>query len=77
MNKKLMKILVCPVCKGRLSHSSAIFGSAIFGSTMLGSVLRKPGGNQLVCERDGLVFPVEDGVPMLNIHDARKLDTVK
>ena len=72
MNKKLMKILVCPVCKGRLSH-----GSAVFGSTMLGSVLHKRGSNQLICEHDGLVFPVDDGVPMLNIHDARKLDAVK
>jgi uncharacterized protein YbaR (Trm112 family) len=71
MNKKLMNILVCPVCKGKLRDSSVIFGS-----TMLGSVLGKR-GNELVCEYDGLVFPVDDGVPMLNMHDARKLDTVK
>ena len=32
---------------------------------------------KLVCERDGLVFPVDDGIPMLNVHDARRLDAVK
>ena len=57
MNKKLLHILVCPVCKGKLDLKGGLF---------------KKGEVRLECARDGLVFPVIDGIPMLNQYDAVK-----
>ena len=62
MNKQLLNILVCPLCKGKL----------VYRGSLLNSERRR-----LICEQDGLVFPVREGIPMLNLFDARKTRVVK
>ncbi|MDH5611984.1 MAG: Trm112 family protein [Gammaproteobacteria bacterium] len=57
MNKKLMKILVCPICKGKLEY--------------------KKKNNEMFCHRDGLAYPIRDGIPVLLEVDARKIETIK
>ena len=54
MNRKLLNILACPLCMGRLHYN------------------RKQA--ELVCRRDGLAFPIRNGVPVLLETDARKLE---
>ena len=54
MNRKLLSILACPVCNGRLHYNKK--------------------QAELVCRRDGLAFPIRNGIPVLLEMDARKLD---
>jgi len=51
MKKKLISILVCPLCKGPLQERSR--------------------DKELICEKDGLAFPVRNGIPVLLRSDAR------
>lgn len=53
MKNKLKSILVCPLCKGVLTHKS-----------------RK---NELICEKDKLVYVIRNGIPVLLNADARSL----
>ncbi|MBL4711002.1 MAG: Trm112 family protein [Gammaproteobacteria bacterium] len=53
MKKKLISIVVCPLCKGPLQNHSR--------------------QKELVCEKDGLAFPVRNGIPVLLRSDARQL----
>ena len=55
MNKKLMQILVCPVCKGKLQY------------------IKKQ--NEMLCQKDGLAYPVREGVPVLLKVDTRKVES--
>ena len=55
MNKKLMRILACPVCKGELEY------------------IKK--NDEMLCQRDGLAFPVREGIPVLLDVDARKVES--
>ena len=55
MNKKLMQILVCPVCKGKLQY------------------IKKQ--NEMLCQKDGLAYPVREGIPVLLKVDARKVES--
>lgn len=54
MDKKLLEILVCPVCKGRLDYDKK--------------------NNELICQKDGLAYPVRDGIPVMLESDARRLN---
>ncbi|GMR01011.1 MAG: Trm112 family protein [Gammaproteobacteria bacterium] len=54
MKKKLLSILVCPLCKGPLIHKSR--------------------QKVLICEKDKLVYPIRNGIPVLLDADARKID---
>jgi len=54
MNKKLVPLLVCPVCKGKLEH------------------VKKT--DEMLCQRDGLAYPIRSGVPVLLEVDARKIE---
>ncbi|MDH5765793.1 MAG: Trm112 family protein [Gammaproteobacteria bacterium] len=54
MDKKLLELLVCPVCKAKLSYD------------------KKAG--ELICQADGLAYPVRDGIPVMLENEARKLD---
>lgn len=45
MDHKLLDILVCPICKGRLQINAEKTG--------------------LVCRADKLVFPIDDGIPIM------------
>lgn len=42
---KLLEIIACPVCKGKLDYNKA--------------------EQQLVCQFDKLVYPINDGIPVL------------
>jgi uncharacterized protein YbaR (Trm112 family) len=53
MDKKLLEILACPLCKGEL----------IFD--------RKT--NELLCKVDRLAYPIRDDIPVMLVHEARKL----
>jgi uncharacterized protein len=57
METRLLNLLVCPLCKGPLEH------------------LRPPQQPQveLVCNADGLAFPVRDGIPIMLESEARAL----
>ena len=55
MDHKLLDILVCPVCKGRLQMN--------------------PDKNGLVCRADKLVFPIEEGIPVMLESEAKPLES--
>jgi uncharacterized protein YbaR (Trm112 family) len=55
MDHKLLDILVCPVCKGRLQINATKTG--------------------LVCRADKLVFPIEDGIPIMLQSQSKPLDS--
>ena len=58
METRLLELLVCPLCKGPLQH------------------WRPPQHErqELVCNADGLAFPVRDGIPVMLEGEARSLD---
>ncbi|MEZ5738789.1 MAG: Trm112 family protein [Burkholderiaceae bacterium] len=65
MDKRLLDILVCPMCKGPLrldKHVAPAAGQAAV---------------ELVCERDRLAFPVRDDIPVMLIDEARHTDAVQ
>lgn len=53
MDTRLLDLLVCPICKGRLDYDRA--------------------AQELVCPRDRLAFPVNDGIPAMLVEQARDL----
>jgi uncharacterized protein YbaR (Trm112 family) len=53
MDSKLLEILVCPICKGRLEY--------------------KKDSQELICQADGLAFPIRDGIPVMLEEEARVL----
>lgn len=58
MEVRLLELLVCPICKGRLEH--------------LRPPLHER--QELVCHADRLAFPVRDGIPVMLESEARVLD---
>jgi uncharacterized protein YbaR (Trm112 family) len=54
MDHKLLDILVCPICKGRLHFNDDKTG--------------------LICRADKLVYPIEDGIPIMLEAQAKPLD---
>lgn len=54
LDPRLLSILVCPTCKGELSHQTA--------------------PEELHCGSCKLAFEVRDGVPIMMVDEARKLD---
>ena len=55
LSNELLKILVCPKCKGPLEYRAAAPES-------------------LICHDCRLVYAVQDGIPVMLIDEARKLD---
>jgi uncharacterized protein YbaR (Trm112 family) len=55
MDHKLLDILVCPICKGRLQMAGDKTG--------------------LVCRADALIFPIEDGIPVMLAAQAKPLSS--
>jgi len=53
MDKKLLEILVCPLCKGKLTYQKS--------------------ANELICKVDRLAFPINDGIPVMLVEEAREL----
>jgi uncharacterized protein YbaR (Trm112 family) len=57
VDPKLLEILVCPICKGKLIHRKNASQDAY----------------ELICKVDRLAFPVKDGIPVMLEDEARKL----
>ncbi len=53
MDNKLLDILVCPICKGKLEYKKEL--------------------QQLICKFDKLIYPIEDGIPIMLADKAMKL----
>ena len=62
MDKRLLDILVCPLCKGPLRIDK------------LASSSEAQPPMELVCDRDRLAFPVRDDIPVMLIDEARHTD---
>ena len=54
---KLLEILVCPLCKGKLVYRKNA----------------RKDGDELVCKADRLAFPVKDDIPVMLEEEARTL----
>lgn len=54
---KLLEIIACPVCKGKLAYDKA--------------------EQQLICQFDKLVYPINDGIPVLLEEQAKPLQPNK
>jgi uncharacterized protein YbaR (Trm112 family) len=86
----LLEILVCPLCKGPLQHRrpqadpapEPAGGGAPAAATAPGAGATAAEGGaaapqpELVCRADRLAFPVRDGIPVMLVDEARKLDDV-
>ena len=57
VDPKLLEILVCPLCKGKLVYRK--------------NAPQHP--SELVCKADRLGYPVKDGIPVMLEEEARKL----
>ena len=57
VDPKLLEILVCPLCKGKLIYRKNAPRAA----------------DELVCRADRLGYPVKDGIPVMLEEEARKL----
>ena len=57
MEPRLLELLVCPLCKGPLEHWRPPLAAR----------------QELVCQADGLAFPVRDGIPVMLEGEARSL----
>ncbi|MEY2890451.1 MAG: hypothetical protein RJA98_359 [Pseudomonadota bacterium] len=58
MDTRLLDLLVCPVCKGPLTHQRPPAHAK----------------HELLCRADRLAFPVHDGIPVMLENQARPLD---
>lgn len=54
VDPKLLELLVCPLCKARLTFDRE--------------------ANELVSEKAKLAYPIRDGVPIMLISEARRLE---
>lgn len=57
VDPRLLDILVCPLCKGKLVYRKNAPQDA----------------DELVCKADRLAYPVMDGIPVMLEEEARKL----
>ena len=57
VDPRLLEILVCPLCKGKLVYRKNAPGQ----------------GQELLCKADRLGYPVKDGIPVMLEEEARKL----
>jgi len=57
VDPKLLEILVCPLCKGKLALRKNARSDAF----------------ELVCRADRLAYPINDGIPVMLEEEARKL----
>lgn len=63
MDARLLDILVCPICKGPLKLERGSTGPD--GAPLDG---------ELVCTADRLAFPIRDGIPVMLVDEARRIE---
>ena len=65
MDRRLLEILVCPLCKGplRLARGNASDDTDA-----------APPTEELICAADRLAFPIRDGIPVMLVEEARTVD---
>ncbi|HLD16919.1 MAG TPA: Trm112 family protein [Coxiellaceae bacterium] len=54
MDKKLLDVLACPLCKSRLKYEER--------------------QQELVCQADQLAYPIREGIPVMLVDEARRLE---
>ncbi len=54
LDKKLLAILVCPLCKAKLEMEKT--------------------HKELICNKCKLAYPIDDGIPVMLVNSARKLE---
>lgn len=54
MDKQLLQILVCPLCKAKLDYDQK--------------------AAELICHKCKLAYAIDDGIPVMLIDQARKID---
>lgn len=66
-NKKLLDIVACPVCKGKL---------VLHETTIASESSEQPNAikQELICRFDRLAYPVDEGIPVLLESDSRMLN---
>ncbi len=62
MNKALLEILVCPVCKGPLNYKNQNQNK------------KQDKTEELWCRADKLAYPIIDEIPVMLLDQARKLN---
>ena len=60
LDKTLLDIIVCPNCKGPLSYKP---------------MDSEQDSDTLVCQAEGLVYPVRDGIPVLLVDEAQQVQS--
>jgi uncharacterized protein YbaR (Trm112 family) len=63
LDRRLLDILVCPICKGKLTYERG--GTGADGAPIDG---------ELVCRPDRLAYPVRDGIPVMLVDEARRIE---
>ena len=72
MDPNLLKIICCPVTRGKLSKATpkqlALINAEIANSSLKkldGSIVAKPQSKALINATKTLLYPVEEGIPIL------------
>ncbi len=55
IDNELLKILVCPLCKGELTYDEK--------------------NQELLCDNSKLAYPIKNGIPVMLVEEARKLNS--
>lgn len=60
MDRRILDILVCPICKGSLKVDNNPAQADVQA--------------ELICTRDRLAFPVKNDIPVMLVESARTID---
>lgn len=60
MDRRILDILVCPICKGPLKLDKTHANTEVQG--------------ELICQPDRLAFPIRDGIPVMLVDSARAIE---
>ncbi len=62
MDRRILDILVCPLCKGPLKLDKSRANDSLEA--------------ELICPADKLAFPVRNGIPVMLTDEARELEPI-